>query len=324
MMDKDCKIVQDILPLYVDEICSEETRQYVSNHVGTCAECAEVLRKLKNVEVVQELKEEGESVVYNHAKKQRRTSAVIGMVVAGILMIPVLVCMIVNLATGHGLSWFFIVLASLLIVASITVVPLAVINHKGLYTLGSFVLSLILLFAVINIYAKGHWFFVASFATLFGLSIVFMPFVVQAIKSGFWSKHKALLVFLTYTVLFTLMMISIAANTGSFTFLVTAAPVCIVCWGYVWVMFAIIRYLKCSKLTRAGLAVIWSGFWAASANNIIYSLMGYSVVWHAFHPLKWNFETLSSNINWCIFIICLTIGLILVLCGIVNKKENKQ
>ncbi len=34
-----CKIVQDLLPLYAEEICSEGSRAYVEEHLAECAEC---------------------------------------------------------------------------------------------------------------------------------------------------------------------------------------------------------------------------------------------------------------------------------------------
>ncbi len=34
-----CKIVQDLLPLYVEDICSEGSREYIEQHLAECAEC---------------------------------------------------------------------------------------------------------------------------------------------------------------------------------------------------------------------------------------------------------------------------------------------
>lgn len=39
-MNNPCKIVQDLLPLYVDDMLSEETRAFVRDHVTGCQECA--------------------------------------------------------------------------------------------------------------------------------------------------------------------------------------------------------------------------------------------------------------------------------------------
>ena len=34
-----CGIIKDLLPLYVDEVCNEESRQVVENHLTECEAC---------------------------------------------------------------------------------------------------------------------------------------------------------------------------------------------------------------------------------------------------------------------------------------------
>lgn len=41
-----CNIVKDLLPLYADNMLSEESREFVERHVKTCASCAEQARML--------------------------------------------------------------------------------------------------------------------------------------------------------------------------------------------------------------------------------------------------------------------------------------
>lgn len=44
---KDCKIIQDLLPNYIDGLTNEETSQYIENHLKQCAECTEMLETMK-------------------------------------------------------------------------------------------------------------------------------------------------------------------------------------------------------------------------------------------------------------------------------------
>ena len=47
-MDKQsCNIVQDLLPLYIDEACSEESREMVEAHLKECEACREVFEQMK-------------------------------------------------------------------------------------------------------------------------------------------------------------------------------------------------------------------------------------------------------------------------------------
>lgn len=39
---KECKIVQDLLPNYIEKVTTEETNNYIENHLKTCEECQKV------------------------------------------------------------------------------------------------------------------------------------------------------------------------------------------------------------------------------------------------------------------------------------------
>ena len=45
-MKKECKIVQDLLPSYVDKLTNEETNQYIEEHLKECKECQKVLENM--------------------------------------------------------------------------------------------------------------------------------------------------------------------------------------------------------------------------------------------------------------------------------------
>ena len=46
-MKTECSIVRDLLPLYVEDMVSAETAQYMREHLQTCAECKAELANLK-------------------------------------------------------------------------------------------------------------------------------------------------------------------------------------------------------------------------------------------------------------------------------------
>lgn len=49
---KDCKIVQDLLPNYIEKLTNEETNNYVKEHVKECSECREMLENMqKNLSI---------------------------------------------------------------------------------------------------------------------------------------------------------------------------------------------------------------------------------------------------------------------------------
>lgn len=46
MSKNNCGLIKDILPLYADEVCSEESRKAVAEHISECPECRRELEKM--------------------------------------------------------------------------------------------------------------------------------------------------------------------------------------------------------------------------------------------------------------------------------------
>ena len=43
-----CEIIEDLLPLYIDEVCSEESKKTVDEHLAECSKCAETLKQMQS------------------------------------------------------------------------------------------------------------------------------------------------------------------------------------------------------------------------------------------------------------------------------------
>lgn len=46
-MDISCNVIKDLIPIYVDDICSEETKKMVEEHVQNCKGCRDFLQLMK-------------------------------------------------------------------------------------------------------------------------------------------------------------------------------------------------------------------------------------------------------------------------------------
>ena len=215
-MTNDCDVIRDLLPLYTDDACSTASRELVEAHVRSCAECRTMLARMRNSEIEQDLQAEKQDVIRYGEKRFKRRSAAVGTLIAGLFMLPVLVCLIVNLASGHALDWFFIVLAALVVAASLIITPLVVPEDKLFWTFCGFCVSLVVLLAVICLYSGGHWFWIASSAALFGLAVIFLPFVVKAkpVRRLLGNANRALVVLGLDAALFVNMMNMILARRG--------------------------------------------------------------------------------------------------------------
>lgn len=239
-MKTDCEVIRDLLPLYADDVCSGSSRQLIEEHLEECPDCTAVLERLRNSEIESGLQEEKEQVIQHQAKQFKRRSATVGSVVSGVFMIPVLVCLIVNLASGAALSWFFIVLAGLAVAASLIIVPLMVPEDKAFWTLCAFTVTLLFLLAVCCFSTHGSWFYTAASAVLFGLSVIFLPFAVKArpVRELIGNFSRPLLVLSVDAILFANMMnmISLPAK-GLFKTLFVLA----LCVGGAWLLFTAIK-----------------------------------------------------------------------------------
>ena len=177
-MSKECDIVRDLLPLYVDNVVSDTSREIIEEHLSDCDGCKEYLKKLRDEELESHLKAEKKAVIEYGTRQFRKRSALVGSAFSGLLLIPLTV--IISLVVAPGVGWYYVVLAALCVAASLVAVPLIVPEDKLFWTFCAFCASLMVLLGVICLYTRGDWFGIAASATLFGLSAVALPFLVKA------------------------------------------------------------------------------------------------------------------------------------------------
>ncbi|BDF33816.1 hypothetical protein CE91St62_18820 [Lachnospiraceae bacterium] len=108
-----CNIIQDLLPLYLDDACSKESRELVEEHLAQCAICRKQKMMMEQgIEfeedfMAQNLKEEklleeGKKYIEQKAKKDILVKAAYVDVVLNILSI-VLTAMYIRKIAGEGL-----------------------------------------------------------------------------------------------------------------------------------------------------------------------------------------------------------------------------
>ena len=47
-MKKECEMINDLLPLYIDGVCSEESKKLVEEHMKTCDSCRKTAEQMKS------------------------------------------------------------------------------------------------------------------------------------------------------------------------------------------------------------------------------------------------------------------------------------
>ena len=77
MNKKDCKIIQDLLPSYSDGITSQETNNYIEDHLKNCVECRDTLKNMNKEIELNENIEQKEELKYLRGFKNRRNIIVV-------------------------------------------------------------------------------------------------------------------------------------------------------------------------------------------------------------------------------------------------------
>lgn len=228
-MKAECEVIRDLLPLYADDVCSGASKAMIEAHLPECPECAGILNQLKKQEIETDLRNETSQVITSQAKQFKRRSTTVGSVISGIFMVPILVCLIVNLTSGAALDWFFVVLGALAVAASLIVVPIIAPRDKLFWTFCAFCVSLIALLSVCCWYSHGNWFFTAASASLFGLSVVGLPFVLRAgpVRPLIGNFSRPLIVAAVDVILFANMMNMITMRSKGFFHTAAIALLCV-------------------------------------------------------------------------------------------------
>lgn len=218
-MKTDCEVIRDLLPLYADNACSTKSRTLVEEHLQECPDCRELVSRILKTEIEDTLHSEKESVIEYAVRQFRRRSALVGSAVSGVFMVPVLVIAIMAFIAGSTMNWVTVVLAAFCVAASLIAVPVLVPEDKAFWTFCAFCASLMILLGVACIYTRGNWFWIASSAVLFGLSVIFLPFLIRAkpVRKLIGKSNRVLIVLGVDCALF-FNMLNMVSSEGRFTF----------------------------------------------------------------------------------------------------------
>ena len=84
MNKKDCKIIQDLLPNYVENLTNDETKEYIEEHIKECKECEKMYINMKKDFYKQETQEK---VNVNFLKKHKKKIKILKAIILSIMLI---------------------------------------------------------------------------------------------------------------------------------------------------------------------------------------------------------------------------------------------
>ena len=213
------------------------------------------------------------------------------------------VCLIVDLCDGGAFGWSLIVLASLLLAASLTLAPALAPERMGLVCVcGAFTVSLLLLLGASAAYTGGSWFPTAACGVLLGLGALFLPFVLRRLPLPPALAHrKSLLYFAAETALLILLLAAIRLTTSPGHWLLTAILGTLLGESAV-LLPLLMRQLPLPAELRRHKAAVWLGIVAV----LLVALLG----WARHLSGSDNFFTFDVPLT----LICLALPLALLLC----------
>lgn len=174
----------------------------------------------------------------------------------GCYLAAIVICFICDLATRHGLDWFWIVLTSLMLSFSFTNLPLLVKREKGVVCLGSATVSLFLLLLSCWGYTRGPQLGFASAVTAVCLALPWGLYLLARFCPKYRGFPAIVMAFLTvWNFLLVLLCTAVTGNDVRFGFLVTALS-----YVPIWCIFAVAAYVPLHGCLKAGLICLISAF----------------------------------------------------------------
>ena len=95
-----CGVIVDLMPLYNEELCSEESRQLVEEHLQTCGECRELYGKLA-IPTVEKHTQPSEAETFKKVNKKLKRSKITKIM-------SVVLCILLVVFAGWNVSWYFL------------------------------------------------------------------------------------------------------------------------------------------------------------------------------------------------------------------------
>ena len=271
-MDKknfsECGIIQDLLPLYYDDVCTPASKELVQRHLEHCVTCRALYEELGDRSVDRVIETESRQVLERHARKERTAAWKAGLIISVLLLVPVILTFLFSIAVGGGLGVFSVTTASMLLVAALTAVPLMTEQKKLTKSILAGIFALLLILFFVDRMNGGGQFLLLAIPTIFGLSVPLFPFVIRGLAlPPVLSDKKALLTMVWDTAWLFLTIFTVCHHSGDVEGLRSGTLISVILMSGVWLVFLTARYLPANRWIKAGLISLITGIWMAFSSD---------------------------------------------------------
>ncbi len=326
-MKKECEIVQDLLPLYIDEVASKSSRELVEQHLEGCETCRRAKQDMEMLPAERMLLEERGQVLEHHRRKERSLAWKLGFGISAIFFLVMLIMMLVLMSGNVGIGEVVMTFLGLAIAMGVTVVPLMSVRHKLANAIIATSFAIVLTEVAYSVLYGGP-ILATVIATIFGLSIPFFPIVIYAYPiPGVLTGHKGAITMLWDSVFaYATIFFVNAAIYPKDKMLEATVPVmqgmtvALVC---LWLIFYVIRYVRMKNaLSKAGVVSILISLALAVMQNPMNNVLnGTSPLISMPNFAVWNEASANANISAIILFVGLAVGGGLIIGGILREKR---
>lgn len=82
-----CDIINDLIPLYIDNICTGDSRKLIEEHIKSCNKCSQKLEDMKNPIAYPQISDECESKEpFKKIKKKVRIRLIMAVIITACIV----------------------------------------------------------------------------------------------------------------------------------------------------------------------------------------------------------------------------------------------
>ena len=246
-------------------------------------------------------------------------------------------CFICDLAINKSLTWFWIVLSSLILSFTFTNLPKHIKKHKLIFVPLSMYLALTLLLGVCCIYTKGNWFLIPTLSVLFAMIIIFMPIYIKKYK--IFEKVRKYNDFVSVGIDFVMLNILLSVvdifsvsngYANNHWFFKIGFPITLISYLIISILMAV-RFLKVNKLLKTSIILFLIDLlylvppFLKFKNPELQRELSHDMNIFKADFSRWIPEvTLDQNIHAIIALTLLGLGMLFLVGGLMINKARKN
>ena len=207
-------------------------------------------------------------------------------------------------------------------------------NRKSLLYFLIELALLLLLLAVCAWDARADWFPVAAISVIFGVTLVFLPFLMHQVPLPEKLRgHKVLVYFSLETVLLLVLELICSFESQTFWFFLPGLPLTLFLAALPWAMMLLIRYAPISGWFKASgccaLVALYHAVTPAVVDRILFlsgeemDLPLTGVPWFTFHWGDWSTPwIIGNNVNALFCLGMIALAVIYLVIGILRRRQQ--